>query len=64
MMGNRKNGTEHVVILRSTGKWCCLHCGEKRDPPHTPLPVKSFLAKLQGFILLHRDCRPAKEGPG
>ena len=67
-MSERKTGTEHVVVERGTGHWRCQHCGERRQPPSGYLRLTVFLNRLQGFIMLHRDCRPEaepeKEGGG
>lgn len=64
-MGKRKDGTEHVVMDQNTGDWCCQHCHERRSGLTGQwLPLSVFLAKMQGFILLHRDCRPERESGG
>ena len=60
---SRKDGTEHIIDDVKTRDWVCLHCGERRPSPVPAggMPLRVFLAKMQGFILLHRDCRPEKE---
>ena len=56
-------------IKRPAVDWCvisgtnmkCLHCGETR-PLNQPLPIKAFCRQLDGFQLLHADCKPEASG--
>lgn len=54
---------QHVVLDLKTGEWVCQHCEEVRKPPAEWVPMKVWLAKMRGFILLHRYCKPRSESP-
>lgn len=50
--------SDHVVVDKTTGNWCCRNCTEEREPPRVELHAKEFLRKMNGFVLLHGDCMP------
>lgn len=51
---------DHVVMHTSTHKFECTHCGATYQPT-LPMPIDRLVNLTEGFILMHKDCKPTEE---